>query len=430
LRVVHRSPFAPLTAEPFVRPCAALLAILLLAPAAQAQKPATVPVRPKLDAGADTNDARAYYQYGLRMVDSKPEASMRAFYWASRIDPASGEVLYALRTATLLNMSTSGMSSYFDHSAKKRSPENLALDSLLYRAYTVNPFLFRNLDGSVLKRLIEAEVVNDNPGIDRTELNYDILQYMHDVRHQGWMAYSQGRFPDALDYYAKQLKTLDDKKKGKNKKDDDDASEIHAARARIFYLMSNMDSALTEMTAAMTAMRARDAKETVVLYESKAMYEQSLGMIHEHANHPDAAREAYGQALTEDLSYYAAHSRMAQLELAQGDTAGALLELDLSVQLQPNDPVLRYAYAKALVVARRDGDAASQLMKAIAADSFYAAPHLLLARIADAEQYTDDAVTEYRRYMSVAAKSDPELPGTQGRIAKLSAVVATTPAKP
>lgn len=411
-----------------------LAAVLVLpaipaAPALAAQKPVPVPKRPVLPMGADTNDAADYYQYGLRMVDSKPEEAIRGFYWASRIDPTSGDVLYALRTATLLDMSLSDMETYFDHSEKKRSPQYLALDSLLYRAYTVNPFLYRNIDGTLLRRRIEAEVVDEYPGIDRAELNFYLLQYMHDIRHEGSMAYSQGRFPEALAFYTEQLKDIDARKKKKKKAYDDDASEIHAERARIFYLMDNMDSALTEMTTAMTEMRARDAKETVVMYESKAMYEQALGMIHEHAKHTDLARAAYGQALTEDLSYYSAHSRMAHLQLVAGDTAGAVTELDLAVQLQPNDASLRYSYALALVAARHDGDAATQLLKAASLDPYYAAPHLLLARIADAEKYTDDAVTEYQRYTAIASKRDPDLPVARARLAKLSEVVVTaTPA--
>jgi predicted Zn-dependent protease len=151
-------------------------------------------------------------------------------------------------------------------------------------------------------------------------------------------------------------------------------------------------------------------------------------MIHEHARHLDKAREAYGEALTEDLSYYAAHSRMAQLELATGDTAGAVTEMDLAIQLQPNDPALRYAYAEALVEARRDGEAASQLLKASALDPYYAPPHLLLARIADAEQYTEDAVTQYQQYAAVAARGDPALPVAKARLAALTATVAATAA--
>ncbi len=130
-------------------PTALLTLAVLLAPALPAQKSqktAPPPTRPRLDAGADTNDARSYYRYGMQMVNSKSAESVRAFYWASQIDPSSAEAMYALRTSSLLAMTSSDLFSYFDWSRKKRPPEYLALDSLLYRAYTVNPFVYRIMD--------------------------------------------------------------------------------------------------------------------------------------------------------------------------------------------------------------------------------------------------------------------------------------------
>jgi tetratricopeptide (TPR) repeat protein len=397
----------------------------LLAPALAGQKVPKVPTRPRLDPGADTNDARSYYQYGVRQINSKPEESVRAFYWASRIDPSSGEVLYAMRAAGLMAMSTDALVDYLDYSAKKRKPEYLALDSLLYRAYTINPFLYRSLDQQLTRRILEAEIRNENPSIDGAELNLFILRVLQDARQTGWQSYALARFPEALDDYAKQLKALDKTKNKRNKREhEDDASEIHAERSRIFYLVGNMDSALTEMTAAMAGLSERDAKETVILYESKAMYDESLGMIHERAKHPDLAREAYAHALEEDLAYYAAHTKMASLQLEQGDTASAITEMELAVQLQPNDPVLLYDYAMTLIRARRDGDAATALGKSVAADPFYAPPHMLLARIADVEQYTEDAVKEYQTFLSLAARSDPQVALAKTRLAALSTAAA------
>jgi tetratricopeptide (TPR) repeat protein len=401
----------------------------LFAPVLAAQKAPKIPTRPRLDPGADTNDARSYYQYGVRQISSKPEESVRAFYWASRIDPSSGEVLYAMRAAGLMAMSTDALVDYLDYSAKKRKPEYLALDSLLYRAYTINPFLYRSLDQQLTRRILEAEIRNENPSIDGAELNLFILRVLQDARQTAWQSYALARFPEALDDYAKQLKMLDKTKNKRNKREhEDDASEIHAERSRIFYLIGNMDSALTEMTAAMTGLSERDAKESVILYESKAMYDESLGMIHERAKHPDLAREAYAHALEEDLAYYAAHSKMASLQLEQGDTASAITEMELAVQLQPNDPALLYDYAMTLIRARRDGEAATQLGKSAAADPYYAPPHMLLARMADVEQYTDDAVKEYRIFLSLAARSDPQAEVAKTRLAALS--TASTVAKP
>jgi predicted Zn-dependent protease len=166
----------------------------------------------------------------------------------------------------------------------------------------------------------------------------------------------------------------------------------------------------------------------VVLYRSKAMFEHLIGIIDERLGEPDKAREAYAQALQEDLSYYGAHRSLAALSVARGDTANALLEMDLAVQLQPLDPVLRYDYAKMLVMTHRDGDAAAHLMKSIAADPYYAAPHMLLARIADVEQYNDDAVREYQQFTELAAKSDPQVPIARERLSALTSKVASASA--
>src|SRR5256885_4301889 len=122
------------------------------------------------------------------MINSKPEESSRAFYWASRIDPSSGEVLYAMRTAALMEMSTDALVEYLDYSSKKRKPEFLALDSLLYRAYRINPFLYRNLDQALTRRIIEAEIRNEHPSIDGSELNLVVLQVLQDARHTAWQS--------------------------------------------------------------------------------------------------------------------------------------------------------------------------------------------------------------------------------------------------
>ena len=401
---------------------------VLVAPAFGAQKPENIPTRPQLDPGADTNDGRSYYQYGVRMLDLNPDESVRAFYWASRIDPSSAEALYAMRVAGLVAMSPDRLADYLDYSARKRKPEYLALDSLLYRAYTINPFLYRSLDKSLAPRVHEAEIrkqLRDHE--PRFSLSH--IRVLQNARQSAWQLYAHARFPEALDAYAKQLTALEKTKTKRNEREhEDDASETHAERSRIFYLIGNMDSALTEMSAAITGVSERDSKETVILYESKAMYFQSIGMIHDKAKHPDLAREAYAHALDDDLAYYSAHARMASLQLASGDTASAVSEIELAVQLQPNDPVLRYTYATMLVRARRDSDAITQLGKSVAADSFYAQPHMLLARMADIEQSTEEAVKEYRVFLSLAAKSDPQVALATTRLAALTAAIAAAPA--
>ena len=410
--------------------------------AAHAPDSVTIPTRPKLDPGADTNSAQANYAYGMKMVFENPGEAVRAFYWASKIDPSSGDAMYALRTAKLIAMSDGDLARYFGFGHQKRTPAQLALDSLIYRAYAVNPFLFSSIDGALMRRSIEAETATMFPQITPALLAQTVAQRMRGAAGRPWMAYTEGRFQDALDGYGSELRTLSDmgdtiQKKKLNAREKANAEmrrmrraigevEIHAQRARIFYQIHEFDSAGTEMTAAVALLQAQDTGAAVLLYQSKAIFDQSLGMIFEHDKRFDLAREAYGQALTEDLSYYAAHSHLAQLQLKAGDTTAAITEMDLAVQLQPNDAALRYSYAVILVPAKRDADAVQQLMKSIAADPYYAAPRLLLARISDVEEYTEEAVKGYQDYVALATRNDPQLPRVKMRLAKLTASLAST----
>jgi hypothetical protein len=407
---------------------------------------AAVPARPKLDAGADTNSAQANYEYGKRRIYDSPVESLRAFYWASRIDPASGDAMYALWTAKLIAMRDADITSYFNYSGSKRTPGQLALDSLISRSYAANPFLFSSTDGALMRRRIEAKIYLEFPKMPIGQQEQIVAGKMRAAEYRPEIAYSEGRFQAALKSYAFELAGMSDtnwmrqKEKAKWKPNAKEKAfiqmikmqsqyfqaDLHAKRARIFFHLHELDSASSEMTAAISILQAQDSSALQLLYLSKAMFDQSLGMIYEHDRRPDLAREAYGRALQEDLSYYAAHYRLAGLDLEHGDTTAALVEMDLAVQLAPGDPALRYRYAEMLVSARRDAEAAQQLIRAIALDPYYGSPHLMLAMMSDVESYTDDAIAEYKAYIALAARSDPQLPRVKARLAKLTEGLAST----
>ena len=64
-----------------------LVAAVLLAaaiPPVSAQRLGPPEKRPRLDAGADTNDALAYYNFGVAQFEREPQQAAAAFYWAAR----------------------------------------------------------------------------------------------------------------------------------------------------------------------------------------------------------------------------------------------------------------------------------------------------------------------------------------------------------
>jgi hypothetical protein len=69
-----------------------LVLLLVLAPALWAQD--AMPKRPKLPRDADTNDAQAYFEFGLRQ-GRNPWRAHDAFHWASRLEPSQPVYLYA-----------------------------------------------------------------------------------------------------------------------------------------------------------------------------------------------------------------------------------------------------------------------------------------------------------------------------------------------
>jgi len=377
--------------------------------AAQREK---VPNRPRLTAAADTNSAHAYFQHGITILEQQPHQAADAFYWAARIDPTWADPLYARRIALMMSDSRR-LEGYMEGNRRIiNSPTVRQIDSLQFRALTLNPFLYRRLDRQLFKYYIRSSIKREESlqgGAGRTDdvlLEHLIENWLNGASPsmRAWSAYSNGRFPDALRYYASALKG------SRNK------SDIHADRARLFFMTGKTDSARVSMTQAVEQMRKKDDDALVYFYESKALYEHSIGMIHEERNEPDAAREAYSRALQEDLSYYPAHARLAALALAAGDTATAQSEMELAVQIRSDDAGLRYNYGLMLVMARKLDEAAEQARKAIETEPYYARPYNLLGRILEGQGKPQEAIAQYREYLRRASRDDAQRNWTTERI--------------
>jgi tetratricopeptide (TPR) repeat protein len=376
------------------------VASLVVSSPVHAQKKGAVPKRPKLQFSTDTNDAGAYYRLGEQMLDRDARLAADAFYWATKLDPYSGQAFYGLRTA--LHLSNPWRFKRYMEDDRKviESAEVKQIDSLLVRALMLNPFLYRKFDQLMFRSYIHNAVNSSGPASDRpmaSELDFMIDQYL---RHAGpetraWVAYSNGRFPEALRGYAEAMK-------GTKRK-----AWLRTERGRIFYLMGNADSALAEFGLALEELRKQDTKELVRLYDSKAVLEHSIAKIHVSKEDVAAAREAYGRALAEDLAFYPAHFELATLALQGGDTATALSEMDLAVQIKGDEPVMRLVYAYVLFAGKRYGDAEAQLTKAIAAEPYYPNLYNVLGQVYEMQKKRDLAIAQYEAFLARASAGHP-----------------------
>jgi tetratricopeptide repeat protein len=380
------------------RLCLALAISCAAAASLLAQKPEKIPRRPKLDASLDTNSASAYYFFGLQELRARPDRAADAFYWASRLEPGWADPLYGRRTALLLTDRRRLIDFILGKEYVHQSAEVRRADSLFYFALLQNPFLHRALDRVLIEQFIE-ELTGERPFGNWARDNPDMA---------AWFANSKGEFGTAGPYYSEAIK-----RKPK-------AFWLRGERARNYFMMGQYDSSLTDMSVVLDSLRRREDKKVVVFYQSKAMYEYSIGMIHIQRQDLAAARDAFGRALAEDLSFYMAHARLAEVAFALGDTASALTELDLAVQLAAGDPSLRYRYGQLLLGLAKHDAAADQFQKAIAADSDYAAPYAQYARLLDAYGDKERALATYQEYLARAARSDNVRTWVEGRAKALA----------
>lgn len=395
---------------------ALLLGVFIPCAHAGAQDRAREPRRPRMAATADTNSAGAYYSHGVNLLRNRPVEAADAFYWATRIEPGMADAWYARRIALLMSQ-PERFGSYMQGNRRTvESREMRALDSLHLRALTLNPFFRMKFDKDAFEHWVRWSVRRSNPRehIDEAFLKFAIDDYLRSggPADRAWVAYAEGRFPAALDLYASALK------------DSRNPSGIHANRARIFLLLGRPDSALVQMGHAVDRMRERDDRRLVYLYESKALFEHSTGIILEQQGKPSEAREAYGRALQEDLSYYPAHVALASLALNAGDTATALAEMDLAAQIRGADAGVRYVYGQVLAITGRFSDAEQQLRAAVKEEPWYAAPYALLGGVLEKTGQAPQAVESYRAYLARASRNDPVRPRVEERLAALGAAGA------
>jgi tetratricopeptide (TPR) repeat protein len=291
------------------------------------------------------------------------------------------------------------------------SKEARSIDSLELRALMLNPFLVRDLDRPLIVALVRALFEVDPANASSVRFDYFTEQYMRNEaseRIRALMAVSEGRLPDALELYRKALSA-----------ERDDPAGIHVERARVFHLLGNDDSTRAELAQALDNLRKKDEKALVYVYQSKALLEHCIGLTYETKAQFEPAREAYGQALQEDLSYYPAHMRLGSVALALGDTTSALSEMDLAVQLKGDDPWVRSTYGATLAQTGRAADAAVQLRKAVELEPFYPGPYYLLGRVAETTGNAAEAAADYQGYLSHASSRDYRMADAKQRLAAL-----------
>ncbi|HET6231379.1 MAG TPA: tetratricopeptide repeat protein [Longimicrobiaceae bacterium] len=380
---------------------AAVAVLLACAPAAHAQgpgaAPSPTPPRPALPDTADPNEWSSYYNRGVRLAqvwDSVPAADA-AFYWAGRLDPSRPEPLQGRWVAFWLRHQ--GILFGGDRAAFRR-PEVLAADSLRWRATLRNPFFSRNLD-----MLIYAHVAPFT-GVDR---------WM-----RAMLTYANGSYAEAARLAGAALRS--DKKY---------EMSLREVRQLSFAAANQLDSARVETQRMLDLSRARDERERVLVYEGKELLAYELGLIDAARGDLRGAREVLANALVENMAFYPAHTALADVALATGDTATALAEYAQAVILAPDDPLVRFRYGGLLLHTASYAEAAMQLRIASRAEPWWPEASLNLGVALEASGDNAGALDAYTQFVAHAPRRmAASVTQIQERIAALAPAADTTAA--
>ncbi|MEZ4454939.1 MAG: tetratricopeptide repeat protein [Gemmatimonadales bacterium] len=379
-----------------------------------AQKARKVPERPAVT--GDRNDPLAYYRLGLQLIEVKPDQSAAALYWATQLDPSWAPALYARRIAEL-RANERNLIRYMDGDRKARR-EFAGVDSLFFRARMIEPFLAQDLDKGLVTHYLNASISEgvrrSNPTAAEGEIRYAVESYVDEMLKNGrnpsllgWLAFSEGRYGDALGLYAKAI--------GKKH----ESPGLHDDRATIFFKMQNYDSAASELEHALAESKKENEKETEVIYRPRALLHYRMAHVQLRQNKLAEARESLGHALEEDLSFYPAHMTLANLALATGDTATATQEMQLAVDLNPQEALPFMRQAELLSVIGQADAAQATLEKVVAMAPYYASPYLELGRLAHKAGRTDAAIEHYRNFLQRAPAGSSRVQEATQRIVAL-----------
>lgn len=363
------------------------MVLLCGAARASAQQPRRLP----LNRGADTNDWRAYYDYGYQQLSIHPSRSDTAFYWASRLAPNRAEPLYGRWVAFWLRNVSIFDDYLIDRTPREEAAHVARADSFMNEALWRNPLLVRTLELMIYERL---------PG-----------EYADDEWNQGWIAFGSGKADRAADLWGRMLRTHPERRPW-----------VRYDRAVVLAALQRYDSAIGELQALLAVFDRLHRDSLVRVIDRKEYLHYGVGLLWLAVPNLDSASAAFQRALVGDLSYAPAHEGLAEIALARGDASGGAREFREALDLVPRDVWYRDRLGAALAQAGHLPEAAAQLDTVTRQEPLFSDGFYQLGIVLDAEGQHAAAAAAFRQYLALAARvEEGRIKEVQQRLADIGA---------
>lgn len=342
---------------------AVLLATCVVAPLT-AQEPLRLPP------DVDPNDWQSYYQEGFKHMMTRPDRAEQYFIRAARLEPSVAEA-YVARFAAWWAARPELWRLWVreDRLALDDSGVQTA-EAWLDKAYLINPFLQPTM------------LMLASPGWTR---------HPPDAPYwRGITSYIQGRWKESTQEFTKELRR------------GGDHWSAYYWRALGYVQMGKTDSAGRDLQAILDSIGRFEETHTLHGLLGSAELYYTLGLLRLKTEDRVGAKAAFEQAFVRNLSFYMGHQHYANILVAEGDTAGAIREYALAIQMQPADEVLRFNYGTILLQAGRADSAAAQFREAVRLNPDYAPPYFNDALALERAGHVIEARSMYEDFLARA----------------------------
>jgi tetratricopeptide (TPR) repeat protein len=332
--------------------------------------------RPSLSGGKDSNDWVSYYERGTRELERRPAVAETYFLYAARLDPSVAEPLIG-RYAAWWRFRPWLRNPLWRLSNPTLTDSTRATEEWLAEAELRNPFAAR---GVLLWTLPRNWVIKTDD-----YFGMGVRSFFHGRWAQSVTELTHAIAADSFNLESYKYRGLALAQLGRW---DDAARDFEDLLARIGRFQENL---------------------TVSWDLGTARLNYALALIRMFGGHRAEARAAFQRTFEIDLGFGLGHMYYGNLLLEDADTAGALREYHLAVELRPTDPLVHQNYGAILLNLGRSDSALVHLTEALRLAPDYAALYYNRAICLERLGRADEAKAMHREFVARAPRRLSEL---------------------
>lgn len=332
-------------------------------------------------ARSDSNDAAAQFNLALGYWSKKRyDDALTPLRRAIAIDPEFAAAYFAV---TLVPVA--------DGSAFKKHE----IPSIGYRFtyYTAVDSVWKKFDRQV------RHAFDIDPLVDtRIEASVEWFGGFQDAFERGFHDYQEGKYEQAIAHFDDFVKDVEPH------------ADRHAAlesglwyRALAELRLARFDPAIRDLGRLMEAAQRREAGDSLVHNPFRINeYRYVLAFAHQRAGHPNDAIRLYQDVLGDDIGFYTAHVRLAEIYEAHQMWEQAIQERQRAVEVSPDNPSLQLYLGETLAKAGRWADAEQPLQAAQQANPRDSRIPYFLGRVEQQLGKATAAKDAYARFIAIA----------------------------